>query len=141
LYNASAPYELVRTIRNPTPESWDRFGSRMATVGNLLLIAASADNTGGDNSGAAYLYDPSTGELLHTFVNPTPQAGDAFGLHVAATADKILISARGDDTGATDSGAAYLFDAATGQLLQTFLNPTPDAGDLFGRSVAISDTK
>ena len=37
-----------------------------------------------------------------------------------------------DDTGATDAGAAYLFDAVTGQLLQTFLNPTPDAGDRFG---------
>ena len=41
---------------------------------------------------------------------------------------------------ATDAGAAYLFDAVTGQLLQTFLNPTPDARDSFGReTVATSD--
>ncbi|MCH7535937.1 MAG: cadherin-like domain-containing protein [Bacteroidetes bacterium] len=33
-------------------------------------------------------------------------------------------------------GSAYLFDATTGQLLQTINNPFPDDGDLFGASVA-----
>ena len=34
------------------------------------------------------------------------------------------------------SGAAYLFDAATGEPLLTFTNPTPGADDHFGTVVA-----
>ena len=36
------------------------------------------------------------------------------------------------------TGAAYLFDVATGNLLQSFTNPTPAFYDSFGSSVALS---
>jgi hypothetical protein len=36
------------------------------------------------------------------------------------------------------TGAAYLFDATTGNLLQSFTNPTPAFYDSFGSSVALS---
>ena len=48
----------------------------------------------------------------------------------------MLIGASWEDIGATNAGAAYLFDIATGSLLETFENPTPEEGDVFGRSVA-----
>src|SRR5207244_2022557 len=41
-----------------------------------------------------------------------------------------------DDTGAPDTGAAYLFDAGTGALLQRFLNPAQGAFDHFGFALA-----
>ena len=46
-----------------------------------------------------------------------------------------------DDSGAVDSGSAYVYDltnATPGVPLFTLNNPTPAAGDLFGYSVAIS---
>ena len=45
----------------------------------------------------------------------------------------------GDDTGATNAGAAYLF-STNGTLLTTFTNPTPAASDWFGCSVAAVGT-
>ena len=57
----------------------------------------------------------------------------------AVGTDRVLIGAYGDDTGATDAGAAYLF-STNGALLTTFTNPTPAACDCFGYSVAAVGT-
>jgi len=56
-----------------------------------------------------------------------PRPGEPLGQRV--------VSAPFDDTGSLNSGAAYLFDGATGTLLRTFLNSTPADGDNFGWSV------
>src|SRR6185369_16493976 len=42
-----------------------------------------------------------------------------------------------DAPGASNAGAAYLFDATTGTLLRTFTNPTPGANDQFGSEIAL----
>ncbi len=127
---------LLHTFLNPTPAINDEFGSSIAAVGNNVLVGAYLDNTGASNAGAAYLFDGITGTLLKTFLSPTPDASDLFGTSVAAVGNNVLIGADGDDTGANDAGAAYLFDSTTGNLLETFLNPTPAADDIFGQSVA-----
>lgn len=67
--------------------------------------------------------------LLTVFTNPTPVTGDYFGSSVVAVgADRVLIAAPWDNTGATWAGAAYLF-SLNGALLTTFTNPTPAAND------------
>ena len=60
--------------------------------------------------------------LTQTFLRPTPGPEDKFGGSVAIFGDKVLIGAIGGQ-GAGDPGGAYLFDAVTGNLLQTFLKP------------------
>jgi hypothetical protein len=57
---------------------------------------------------------------------------------VAVSGNTVVVGAPYDDTGATDSGSAYVFDAATGNLLATLNNPTPASQDIFGPSVAFS---
>jgi hypothetical protein len=129
---------LKLTFQNPTPAQYDYFGYAIVAVGNNVLIGAEGDDTGATNSGAAYLFDGTTGVLLHTFLNPTPESDDKFSGYgsVAAVGNNVLVGAVGDRTGAYNSGAAYLFDGTTGALLHTFLNPTPAYYDWFGRSVA-----
>ncbi len=90
--------------------------------------------------GSAYLFDTTTGNLLQTFNKPTPEDGDNFGNSVSLSGTSALIGAPGDDTGATGAGSAYLFDTTTGNLLQTFNNPTPQINDQFGASVSLSGT-
>jgi hypothetical protein len=123
---------LLRTFTSPTPEAFDFFSYSVAAVGNNILIGAPL----ADVPGAAYLFDGSTGDLLQTFLSPTAEVNDFFGWSVAAVGDDVLIGSYGDDTGAADAGAAYLFDGSTGALLQTFLSPTPGDNDAFGWSVA-----
>ncbi len=132
---------LLKTFQKSTPDNEGYFGYSVAAVGNNVLVGASHDDTGSSNDGAAYLFNGSTGTLLRTFLNPSPgdtgwPLGDRFGYSVSAVGNNVLVGAYLDDTGASDAGAAYLFDGVTGELLQTFLNPTPEDLDQFGHSVA-----
>jgi len=147
-YNAGSAYlydvttgALLHTFNNPTPEDYDHFGISISLSGNKVLIGAPYDDTEATNAGAAYLYDTTTGALLQTFNNPTPEDNDWFGQDVSISGDKVLISAFRDDTGAYDAGSVYLFDATTGVLLHTFNNPTPEFSDNFGSSGSLSDDK
>ncbi|NJL10708.1 MAG: hypothetical protein HC908_12480 [Calothrix sp. SM1_7_51] len=129
----------VQTFYNPTPEKKNGFGSSVSLSNNFALIGAYQGGIGdAENSGAAYLFNAITGQILQVFINPTPKAQDLFGSSVALSGNYALIGAIFDDTNAENSGAAYLFNILTGKLLQTFINPTPTAQDNFGGSVALS---
>ena len=100
------------------------------------------DSSCGTSEGLAtsdevYLLSASSGDLLHTIPSPAAGVNDFFGWDVAADGNKVLVGAWGDDTAGDGEGAAYLFDAATGELLQTFLSPMPDQTVSFGFSLAI----
>lgn len=82
--------------------------------------------------------------LVHSvstiFTNPTPADTDYFGNAVSALGvDRVLIGAPGDNAGAIDSGAAYLF-SLHGTLLTTFTNPTPTNLAYFGLGLATLGT-
>jgi hypothetical protein len=101
---------LLTTFTNPTPEVGDFFGFSVAAAGSdRVLIGAYRDDTGVANAGAAYLFS-TNGTLITTITNPFPAVNDQFGSSVAAAgADRLLIGAPYDNTGATDAGKAYLF--------------------------------
>jgi hypothetical protein len=79
----------------------------------------------------------ATSLLKQTFNDPTVTTGDQFGVSVAIDGNNVLIGANGDDTNGNFVGQAHLFDATTGNLLQTFDDPTVTTNDSFGASVAI----
>src|SRR5262245_1277370 len=101
---------LLTTITNPTPAAGDSFGARLAVLdGDRVVISSIYDDEGATDSGAAYVYSIS-GALLNIITNPTPAAADAFGFLAAAFGSGgVIIGAPFDDTGATNTGAAYLF--------------------------------
>lgn len=102
---------LLTTFGNPTPAAYDFFGWSVSAVGrDRVLIGAYWDGSDLFRSGSAYLFS-TNGTLLITFTNPTPAVADDFGWSVAAVGDsQVLIGALFDNTGAPDSGTAYLFD-------------------------------
>jgi FG-GAP repeat len=128
---------LLKTFADPTPEERDRFGISVAIFGNTALIGELGDDSGLPGSGAAYLFDISTGNLLQTFLDPKPAIDDFFGSSVALLGNSVLIGAPQIDTQGADTGAAFLFDATSGNLLQTFLNPSPVSSDFFGAAVTL----
>ena len=81
-------------------------------LAGLLLVLSGAAITPATGAEPA-------GRLLHTFLNPTPAAGDQFGWSVAISGDKVLIGAQFDDAGARESGAAYLFSPVPTSPRQT----------------------
>jgi cysteine-rich repeat protein len=95
---------------------------------SLVFTAGGRLVTGSPFADAAHVFDPATGEIRRTIMNPTnpvPEYGDLFGTHLAAAGRHILVGAPGDDTAGLDAGAAYLIDPETGGLVRTFLNPEP----------------
>jgi FG-GAP repeat protein len=129
-------YALKQTFTNPTPETGEMFGHFVAAYGDDVLVADPVDNSAAPAAGAVYHFDAESGDLVRTFTNPTPTPNASFGIAVAVRDDHLLIGAQLDDTLATDTGAAYVFDGTNGTLLQTLSNPTPNAGDKFGWPVA-----
>ena len=140
---------LLHTLNNPNAYSTsanDRFGNAVALSGNYALVGAyQEDDAGGSYSGKAYIFDVTTGSLLHTLNNPnaySTSAGDFFGYAVALSGNYALVSAHQEgDAGGSNSGKAYLFDVTTGSLLHTLDNPNAydtSANDNFGRAVALS---
>jgi hypothetical protein len=134
---------LVRSIFPPTSGtfSFTAFGESVGAQGSNILVGDTLEDTAGNDAGAAYLFDGATGNLLQTFLNPNPASGapfsrDFFGDSVTGFGDDVLVGATGEDLGAQDAGAAYLFDGANGQLVLTIQNPTPVVGEAFGSAIA-----
>src|SRR5436190_8958910 len=129
---------LAHTLPNPTPSDYDLFGNAVAAAGGIVVVGAPFDDTTKPNAGSAYVFDAATGALRHTLQAPHPREGDLFGSAVAASDTTIVVGAPFDDTVAANAGAAHLFDAATGALLHTLLNPASDVDSRFGSAVAIA---
>ncbi|MEZ6032938.1 MAG: Calx-beta domain-containing protein [Planctomycetaceae bacterium] len=139
----AATGSLQRTISHPVPlpSFQNYFGTAVSLDGSKLLVSAENSDNLLLSSGAVYVFDVGTGQRLLTINNPTPAGSDYFGYSVDLAGDRILVGAQRDDTGAVDTGAAYVFSATNGSLLQTITNPFPAAGDYFGNSVSIVGSK
>ena len=140
---------LVHTLDNPNAygtSANDQFGNSVSISGNRAIVAAPyEDDASGTDSGKAYIFDVTTGALLHTLDNPNAYVtgkDDWFASAVSISGDRAIVGAWGEeDPGGVNSGRAYIFNVTTGALLYTLDNPNPYAAsayDLFGWSVAIS---
>jgi hypothetical protein len=143
---------LVHTLDNPNPDgvgSNDYFGRAVAIDGNSAIVAAyREDDAGGTVSGKAYIFNVTSGALVHTLANPNAfgtSAGDQFGWSVAISGDRCIVGANlEDDIDGVTSGKAYIFDVTTGTVDYTLDNPnayTTSTQDYFGASVAISGNR
>ncbi len=144
LFDADTDSVLL-TFNDPTPNIYGRFGYGVALENNQVLIGNFGDDTYGRDVGQAHLFNARSGDLIHTFDDPTPTSGDYFGGSIALNSDFALIGAPYDDTLGEDVGQVHLFDVTSGSLLRTFNDPTPTPtsfyGDEFGRSVALIGNK
>ena len=145
LTSATPTVPLV-TLNNPSPASFEYFGQAVAISGTLVLIGTPSDSTGAGDAGSAYVYDvagATPASPVVTLNNPEPASADSFGRAVSISGTLVVVGTPGKDTGAPESGSAYVYDVAGATPmvpLVTLNNPTPAFGDSFGRAVAISGT-
>lgn len=115
----------------------DLYGARVDIEGTTLVVGSPFGDGTSVDTGAAYVYSAITGQELAKLEVPGASSGDLFGMSAAISSGLVVVGALGADPLGVDSGAAYVFDAATGQLLQTLTAFDGAAGHNFGARVEI----
>ena len=148
----------VQKLTSPDPQDEDYFGRSVDLSGDALIIGEFRDDywCPGDPScdaGMAHIFQrfstPKGGvaawEYTAELTAGDPESGDLFGYGVAIENGAAVVTALHDDTAcptdpSCNSGSAYMFVEADGwELRRKFTASDPDAGDSFGREVAMSD--
>jgi hypothetical protein len=138
---ASAQCELDKFLPAGL-EAEDRAGASVALFGDVVLVGRpGADVAGvGADAGTVAVYarlDPGWVEGA-PFLAPQGAAGDRFGEAIALGDNLALVGAPGDDHGAPDAGAVYLYERVGDEwsLAARLLAPDPTPGAGFGASAA-----
>ena len=141
---SGASWILFDTITPDDGAVLDQFGYSVGIDGTTIVVGSRKADAMGANSGAVYVYefDANQGLWLQSakLVDTVDgSAGDQFGHAVAIQGDTIVVGARFDDGGGTNSGSISVFNRTTGGWTSTGRILTSDGakGDQFGYSIAI----
>ena len=110
-----------------------------APSANWVVVGSRFDDDDGSNSGSVYVYDANNLSTQPTKLTAFDgDAEDRFGEVLAATDDKIVVSALYDDP--NFSGSVYVYDAndLTAQAVKLTAFDAADY-DVFGQAIAVSD--
>jgi len=120
--NSGAAYVFHRTGLNSwdsgikivasDAEADDQFGYSVSISGDYCIVGAYGEDDGGSNSGAAYVFHRvgiNTWDAGTKIVASDAEADDQFGWSVSIDGDYCIVGATGEDTGGSNSGAAYIF--------------------------------
>jgi len=143
LFDASTGAQLFKLLPSDgaagNPFSWSiAIDNGIVAVGSIAI----GDRWGhgfDPDSGAAYLFDASTGAQLFKLLPSDGAADDWFGHSIAIDNGIVAVGAIFDDDNGVDSGSAYLFDASTGAQIAKILPNDGAFDDYFGSSIAINN--
>ena len=106
VYNVTTGLK-VRTIMNPANDD-ARFGSSVDIHSGFCIVGA-WDYL---SQGRAYIFNATTGDLQHTFINEnadTQSTTDKYGWRVALNGNHAVITAYDEDDANLGSGKAYIY--------------------------------
>lgn len=105
-------WRLAQEVASTPFPFWDV--TSMASFGDTVVVGNRFDDTGGNNSGAAYVFQrDATGQWSNATTLLPDSADSSFGTGVAIWGDSILVGAFADDQSALNAGAAYLYERDT----------------------------
>ena len=129
-------------------QAHDELGYSVAISGDTVVVGAFGKDSGGTRAGAAYVFDRNEGGAdnwgeVTKLTASDAQAGDQFGASVTVSGDTAVVGANHEDAGASDAGAAYVFDrneggAGTWGELSKLTASNAASSDWFGFSAGVS---
>ena len=128
--------ELVPT-GGSTTLGLSAFGEAVDIDAGVVVVGARLENGVSGISGAAYVFDAVSGDQLHRLIAVDGTAWAFFGATVGIDGDVIAVGAPEAGPMGKHSGAAYVFDADTGQQIHKLV---PNDGHVFanfGSAVAV----
>ncbi len=89
----------------------DLFGTSVSLSGDTAVIGAVSNDDGGTDTGSAYVFREIGGvwQQVVKLTAADAAAGDWFGSGVAINGSSVVIGARDDDDGGSNSGSVYIF--------------------------------
>jgi hypothetical protein len=122
--------------------NWDFFGQSVALYGDTALIGSSTDGPGGNDQGAAYVFEFNgiAWTQVAKLRASDGSGSNAFANHLALGDGVALISAYAHSHGIPGSGSVYAFERQGGVWTQTqeLRAHSPGMSLGFGTSVALS---
>lgn len=145
-------WSQVDLLEPPMPASGDHFGSAVALIDRELVVGASGKDTdSAPDTGAVLVYARNADRfaflqsLVPIDVSSQDQVGASVALVETSSATRRLVAgAPGRDLGASNVGAAYVFEASGGSsygFVQGLIASDPQADAKFGSSVATDETR
>ena len=125
----------TRPMAEGEPPSF--FGYAIAAWENLL---AATELGSYPNLGSVFVFDLAARDQLIRIPQPDGTDSDKFGASVDLCGDRLVVGAPNHGPVSSRSGAAYLFDSASGELISKLTPENPGTRDSFGASVAITDS-
>ncbi len=130
-----------KLVGNDTGSS-DQFGFAVGISGNTVIVGARNADPGGSNRGAGYVFvrSGSTWTQQAKLTASDGRNSDQLGYSVGISGDRVVMGAYGVDAGATNGGAAYVYERSGSTWMQALKFVAPDAGpnDRLGFSCAMS---
>ena len=119
----------------------DYFGTEVSASGNRAVAGALRDDHVAIDAGSAYVFEVPSGTELHKLTASDAEEDDWFGNSVSICPSYVLVGAYKKDESSSkyDSGAAYLYDAATGLEVRKLTASDAGRQDQFGYAVAVTD--
>jgi len=147
--NASDIWSERQKLQASDIQAGDYFGLSvtMNAIGNVAIVGATREDTGGSNAGAAYIFTQNSSDIWNERQKLQASdrlAYDEFGFSVAINSlgDTAIVGSVKADAGGFNSGATYIFTKNTSDVWserQKLLSSDIQADDYFGRSVAINN--
>lgn len=129
-------FTVSSIVENPniaTSTLDDQFGNRVEITNDYIVVSAITEepiNLSDNNTGVVYIFNPATGNLLHSIQSPTPSI-TGWGQSVAVGASGYIA------IGHPLNNEVRVYQAATAGLLYTLTSPNNFEGN-FGNSMGIS---
>ena len=114
--NITDDWSKEATLTASDRDANDEFGGAVAVEGNTIVVGAAGET---NKRGAAYVFVKPAGNWATDTETAKLTASDgavddAFGFTVAVAGDFIVVGARGDDDGGSQSGSVFVFTKPSG---------------------------
>ena len=112
-------------------------GHSVAIESGVVAVGRYSEDVFERLPGSVYLFDRDSGELKHRLSANDEEGLNLFGSSIDIDQGNVLVGAGIALNGVVPTGAAYVFDAETGQQLHKLVPLDFDANDFIGYDVAL----